>query len=693
MIDSNEDAHEPFWQAIAQYGRSDVQGLIEAEERTRPDRIAAAFERGAAQRDQPGHGEDQHLFDRMWVGQDLEEVNRALQEDMARDLDDAKACRDSTTAPAHGLYSLTRNTRLIAFHHCFGEYGRHSPGRLTAENQQLLLELLWHRTALKNDIAMTRRSTWWMAGSENHDLNSKVTSLLVSAMLADEPDYATRTLPDLGYGCAPGYHKAGFNPLGAADPDRIGTERANWSDGKCYTPADHYEAWVAYMSEYLLERVRRGFFLENGSPGYMRYTVSYLLLLYNFCLDERLKQQVRMFLDLFWTDWALQQLGGLRGGPKTRHHKEAGGYDAMSDWARFHLGGMGLTTANYCQQLIGNYAFNPMLWEMIIDRAGLGTFAYIARGIGEEEDTCPRPMGVERTMTGNCVSRMIKYSWVTPDYVLGTQMDHPLAVHSHLSTAGRWQGLITADPDARIATVSLSTAADRMSSTGEYCMELVYHSVQHKQVLITQQRRRWMQINPDWFPSPEDLHEAPFGIYIGSGWPTREQRDGWLFLEHGDTFAAINILRLKADPDPMAWAKGTDRYEGGVELDPDRYTWNDDRTILRLVNRFSPIIIEAGRRADSPTLADFQRKILSNKLEIHRTVVTRETRIIIVYQGIEAEEIVFNAANHADIPTIGGEWIDYQHPMTFDAPFLRSEYNSGAVEVTKGEHRQVLDFN
>jgi len=692
MADLTGETHELFWRQLSEYGVSDIPELMAAEERSRSARIEAAFRKGASR--DPARQADQTLFDRMWLGEGLPEADRQLLDDFDHDLATLKAWKQGSTAsPAHGLYSLSRNARLISFYFCFGAGSRIFPGRLAPETEERLLELLWWRTMDKNDIAISRRSTWWMAGSENHDLNTKTTNLLASAIFAETPAYASKVLPDQGYGCAPGYMKAGFNPAQVSDPGRQGTGRANWSDGKDYTPADHLDAWVSFMKEYLLERVKRGSFLENGAPGYMRYTISYLLLLRNFGPDEALKKLTDQFLDLFWADWALQQLGGLRGGPKTRHHKSAGSYDAMSDWARFYLGGQGLTSANYCQQLIGNYAWPPLVWDLVLDREGLGSFAYVARGIGEEEDTCPRPPGVERTMMGDCESRMVKYSWVTPDYVLGTQMDHPLAVHNHLSAGGRWQGLITSDLNSRIVTVSLEKFPGKASADGTYSLELMFHSAQSRQVLITQQRRRWTQINPDWFPAYEGKVEVEFGIYVGTGWQTRCEHGGWLFLEQGDTFAAIRILRLKADPDPLAFAKGTDRYAHCVDLEEVSYTWNESGTILRLVNKFSPIIIEAGRRADYPTLAEFREQILSNKLEIHRTVNTQETRIILVYRGAETEEIVFNAANPVDIPTVGGIPVNYSHPKTFDAPYLQSDYGSGVVSIEKEGRKLVLDFD
>lgn len=721
--------HTDFWRFISACTASDIDELVEEERRTRAARVQKAFEDGARADTSgvPNHAAfvDQRLFDRMSIGENLAAVNEELRGDLSKDLDLTKARKtDPSVTPAYDLYNLTRNTRLIAFYYHFGDpdrrgseprqrkqprtaaiahagsdhaggkqAGRDHAGRLEPETEALLLELLWWRTLEKNDIAIARRSVWWVAGSENHDLNTKVTNTLTSAIFAAHPDYADRVYPNQGHGCAPGYMSAGYSEPAIADPSRTGHGRASWSDGKEYRPADHLDAWISFLTEYLAERARKGFFLENGSPGYMRYTIGYLLLLYNFCPDPALKEQTKMFLDLVWADWAIQQIGGLRGGPKTRHHHDAGKYDAMSDWARFYLGGQGTTTAIHTQQLIGDYELSRTHWELVVDRAGLGSFAYVSRGIGEEETTCPRPSGVERTMIGEVESRFVKYAWITPDYILGTQMDHPLAVHNHLSASGRWQGLVTEDVNARVATVSLRLFPGKTRPGNDYSIEQMYHSVQSKQVLITQQKRRWTQINPDWFPAYEDILDVEFGVFVGTGWETREERDGWVFLQHKGTFAAIRILRLKSDPDPMAFAKGTDRYRLSTELEQESYSWNESQTVLRLINRYSPVIIEAGRGADYGCLDEFADQILANKLEVHKTVNTQETRFVIVYKGIEAEEIVFNGANPIDVPTIGGKKLDYSYPKTFDAPYLQSAYDSGVVEFTKSGRRITMDFN
>ena len=662
-----------------------IDDLMAEEQKTRSERVQQAFEAGAKS---DFSGRDRQLFDQMWLGQNLDEVNKELVEDFQAELADLEACEENDVQPGQSLYSLWRNPRLITFYYWFGSKSTQMPNRLSSEAEKNLLALIWARTRYKNDIAVAQRSTWWMAGSENHDLNTKACNLLSARIFAGEPEYADLAYPNLGYGDGIGYGESGYGG------QEHGGGRGNWASGQLYTASDHYDAWLGYLNEYFTERAKRGFFLENGSPIYMKYTIGYILLIHNFGGDESLKEKTAMFLDLMWADWAQLQIAGLRGGPKTRHHKTAGGYDSMSELAMFYLGGEGKTSFNYPQQILSDYAWPSIVWELALDRKGLGSFAYVSRGVGEEETTLPRPLGTERTMMGDTSSRLVKYSWVTPDYVLGTQMDHPYALYNHLATAGRWQGLVTTDPDARLVTVALDTPAAEAEDGNAYDMELVYHSVQHKQVLITQQRRRWSQSSPDWYPANDNRYDREFGLFLGNGWDRIEEKDGWVFAEQENTYVAIRVILLAAEADAKAWAKGTDSFRGNVVLRPDCYCFNSDRTILQLTTRYSPIIIEAGRRADHPTLENFEDMILQNELTLHRTVVTRETGIVVVYKSRAVNtEMVFNATNTSDVPTVGSEYIDYEHPKVFDSPFIQSDYESGLIEISKDEHKLVLDFN
>jgi len=692
---SEAKSRDAWFRSLMAPGDVSVQKRIDelmAQERdTRPARVRLAFEQGA---ESDFSGRDRQLFDMMWLGREVDDVNAELAEDCRSERADlAEGEADPSRKPKYGLYSLWRTPRLITLYCWFGSKSKHMPGRLSPEAERSLLDLLWERTRHKNDIAVARKSTWWMAGSENHDLNTKACNLVTSLIFAEHPDFRDRVYPNLGYGDGIAYGESSY--YGQDGAERHGGGRANWADGREYRPRDHYEAWLQYLNDYFTERAKRGFFLENGSPTYMKYTIGYILMVHNFCGNEALRMRTAMFLDLMWADWAQQQIAGLRGGPKTRHHKTAGGYDSMADLAEFYLGGVGKTSFNYTQQILSDYAWPRIVWELALDREGLGSFAYVSRGIGEEEATCPRPLGTERTMMGDTRSRFVKYCWVTPDYILGTQMDHPHALYNHLATAGRWQGLVTRYPDARLVTVALDPPDGATEGNTAYDMEFVYHGLQHKQVLITQQRRRWTQSNPDWYPAKDAQYDRAFGLYLGPGWDRIEEKDGWILLENGDVYAAVRVVLLEAEDDPKAWAKGTDRFRGRVVLRDDCFAFSADRTIVRLTDRFSPIIIEAGRRADHATLEDFAEMIAHSRLEIYRTVVTRSTGVVVVYRSAAdgSEEMVFSAANTSDVPTVGGEHIDFEHPKVFDSPYIQSDYESGVVGIRKGPHRLDLDFN
>ena len=129
-----------------------------------------------------------------------------------------------------------------------------------------------------------------------------------------------------------------------------------------------------------------------------------------------------------------------------------------------------------------------------------------------------------------------------------------------------------------------------------------------------------------------------------------------------------------------------------VKLRTDSYTWHQDLSILMLEDAHSPVIIEAGSRRDYPTMSDFAVDVLDNPIALYKTVMPGSH--ILVYKGCseEAPEIVFNAGV-PQIPTIGGEPVNYRYPMTFDSPYLQSEYGSGKILIQYGGEQHSLEFN
>lgn len=628
-------------------------------------------------------------FAKMLLNEDLETANRLLVEEL-------KKSSDANT------WGLLQTPLYCRFYYNFSNRVGKYPGRMTPETEKLLLETLWDRTSAKNDIHWARQSTWYLDGSENHDLNAKACNLVTSRIFMNEPDYKDRIYPDYGFGGSYHYGHAGYYGPDI-DPDtRHGGGRANFSDGKEYNAADHYEAWLTFLKTYFRERAERGFFLEYGSYGYTKHSLNMVELAYQYSGDKELHALLDDFLTLFWAEWAQVTISGIRGGPKTRHHKTVGGPKdkEVADLVSFHLGGPANAGVWWYWNLINDFKLHPVVWKMALDREGMGSFSYKARGIGEEENVLPRPLGTERSLVVDADARFLKSTYVTPDYTLGTQMDHPSAVHSHLSITGRWHGMtFSQSPEARIVPVNLTDGLNKYKKKSPYDMEAMYQTVHHERTLIVQQSRRWYAVHPEWYPVNADYNQ-PVGIWIGNEWDRRVERDGWVFVQSGKAYATVRpVLWDEAyEKEHKKKTSGNQVYFNApddaptVKLRTDCYRWSEDKSLLLLEDKFTATIIEAGSKADYPTLEAFMADVLDNPIALYKTVVPGDNVLVYTGCGDDAQEIVFNCGAR-QIPMVGGESIDYSYPMTFDSPYLKSEYKSGKIRVEYDGESLDLDFS
>jgi hypothetical protein len=659
------------------YAQADIPRFIAAALESKQERVFHAFSEATGEGLREAFAQ---LFAKLWLGRDLDETNKELLEVL------------TTSNPAvqqeyrlNDHWCLAINQQFYHMYYAFGAGGSVAPGRLYPQTEKALLDVLWERMKYKDDIHLARLSTWWMIGSENHDLVAKVSSLISSQIFMNEAEYRDRVYPDLGTG---GGNKYWFHRMYAREAVDGPQGRADEKDGKAYTAADHYRAWVAYFDEYFTERAGRGFFLEVASPGYMGVTLSYLTDIFDLCEDEALAEKAEKFMDVVWADWAIDQLNGVRGGAKTRVSSGTRWEDAMYQMARFYMGGKGSAQTHYFTQLLSAYELKPLHWHLALDRAGLGEFAFISRKPGEEEDNWPRPLGTERSLLCDTDSRFVRYSWVTPDYILGCQMDHPAAVHSHLSIQARWQGITFKGQDGpRVYPTDIVTDTDgnpKVTRSKGYL-----RTVQTKNVMLLQQARRWRQVNPDWFPA-KDISSLEYGIYFTDNLDRIEEKAGWTFVEHGDAFLAVRpVMGEYAE----GWTILEDDASPGLTsaVIEDSYVWSPDRRMMFLKDKYAGMIFEASRREHHESLDVFITDILDNMLVLEKTVVPGWH--ILRYKGCgeDAEEIYFNLAN-AEIPMVGGERLDYTPRMLFDSPYLKSEYNSGKLHIEHAGEVMELDF-
>jgi hypothetical protein len=656
------------------------QRMAEAES-NRAFRMAHAIRVGAS----GGVSKAVQAFNKMLLNEDLETANQWLAEDLTKMLDE-------------DTWSLLSTPLYCRFYFCFSSRAGTFPGRLKPEVERQLLDCIWQRTYLKNDMAWSRQSTWWLDGSENHDLNSRACNLVSSRIFMNEPEYKDRIYPDYGFGGAYHYGPSGYLGKDVDIASRHAGGRANLKDGHAYKAADHYEAWLAYLKNYFLERARRGFFLENWSNVYTKHTYNMIELARQYGGDDELKKIINDFLTLYWADWAQKEISGVHGGPKTRH-KGVGGYDSSTSVIMPHLGGPASGDIWHYWNLVSDFRLPKVVWEMALDREGMGVFAYQSRGIGEEQNLWPRPLGTERSLICDTESRILKYTYVTPDYTLGSQMDRPALAQSHLSIANRWQGMTFAQSAAsRIVPVSFpeTELAHPKPDTAH-----MFACFQHKDVLLCQPARSYLRISPTWFPGGGNLN-APrtvIAVYVGTEWDRQIEKDGWVFVQKGNAYAAIRpVLWDKAFEEAKAGkAGGTQIYFNSpkdaatARLRLDSYRWSADKSLMELEDAYSPILIQAGRKADYPTLEAFMTDVLDNPLALYNTVVPGYNILVYTGNGKGAPLLVYNAGT-ADVPTIVAKPVNYSYPMTFDSPYLKSDYKSGKIRIRYGDNKLNLDF-
>ena len=616
------------------------------------------------------------FFARLWVAETDMEL-KSVNEDLYR-IFTTKGSPEWNQYGFNELWNLSRTHFLLRCYNTFSARADgEKKGRLEKRTEDALLELLWDRTIHENDIYITRNSTLAMDGSENHDLDSKVGSLLASKIFMEHPDWSDKVLPNSGKGSGAGYWFHRDGDLNVYGPEGLADWRGD--DTKEYVSRDHYEAWVQYFHRFIKDRAKSGFFLEKASGHYMTYTMGYLIDMHTWCGDEALKQATADLLDVIWVEWAIDQLHGVRGGAKTRYKYQPyptpeGLRDAFSQIGQFFFGGPGYAQHNYFSTILSDYQMPPIVWLLAFDKESLGESP--ANYIGEP--------GLERTIVCNPTSRLVRYSWITPDYILGTQMDHPGVTHNHLSVAGRFQGLSFAEPrGAAVYVKGIEDEKEFTSPARSYPYNnTMIRSVQDEQVAIFQGARRVLRQSPAWFPN--ETHQL-VGMVVGLSMTQHmEEENGWIFVQNGEGLLAIRVvegLQVPMTGGANAANKGVVDYpleSVHVDLVETPYKWNASNDKILFDDPWSPVIFEAGRLEDFGSLQAFKDYIHGNKVTLLKTVVPGFYRLRYEFGANNENRIDFNAAN-LQIPRINGVPVDYDPAYLFNSPYLQSEYQSGVI--------------
>ena len=511
-------------------------------------------------------------------------------------------------------WSMDTLCRIVEF---YGREGSRRAGQLSPEAEDAALEMMWLWAKENSALAEAEwreSKTWRVLRSENHHLQGFTTAWHFSKLLMREARYRDRKCDD-----------------GA-------------------TAAEHYAAWTEYAREYLRERAGKSLFVEIANDGYNAESLKGIYNLYDFATDAELKRRAGLFLDLYWGTWAEEQLGGVRGGGKTRIYPTIlstmglSGSIARLAWFYFGLGRPTPPHGSDYTMLTSDWRPPLVVVDLALDPAGRGEYEIRQWPLGLAVPGYSHPPEYRlRTDFGG----IFRYSWCTPEFILGTLMfeSQPLDAWTDISSQNRWQGVIfAAHPDARIVPQVRALSRNRAYNT--------FWSVQRRGTLITQKLKG-------------SKGAGEMRVWIASaGLRDRTESGGWLFVRAPGAFAAVRP------------AAGSYRWQDEGAGNRGQWLVPDDP--------WAPVIIEVARARDAAGYETFRQHVLAAPLRFQNGVLQ--------YQGLGGDTFTF-FADYSAPPKINGQTVDYQAPKSFDSPFIQSERDSGLVTIRKGGRRLVLDFN
>lgn len=518
----------------------------------------------------------------------------------------------------------------------YGSQSQHFSGRMGPQAEQAVLKALWQwaAPACRREMTLPERD-FWVWGSENHHAQAWASFWGAAEIFRQHPDYRDR----------------------------------RYADGS--TTAEMAQALTDYFKRYARHRAATGLLVECNSD-YNKYTLGGWYNMADFAADPLLRQRMKMLLDLYWADWAIEQIDGVRGGSRHRcypgQNSNTGTSGQGLSWYHF---GLGLPRSQHPSCMCAATTFYrpaPLVVALALDTAGRGEYAYRSRRPGlaqpQSADEPPRnfvadpshPFHVKQGINAlnPADGALVRYSWCTPDFVLGTSMveARPREDWTAISSQNRWEGVIFAgNPNARIYFQPLQPRRGSVYNA--------HWSVQNKGVLIVQRLKttnaRGARL---WFD--RSLR--------------RTERDGWVFAEAPRAYAAVKVV-----DGGTAWESDTVAQHRGGKGATDLGMW------LKCQDEFSPVILEVARKSERFDFAAFQAAILGNPL--------RWENRRLEYRSSHYATLLSLDTTYGQPPTIDGQPVDYQPKRVYDSPFLRSEFGSGVVTITKGEERLVLDFN
>jgi len=521
-------------------------------------------------------------------------------------------------------------TRLLEL---FGSKGVYAPHRMSMEAENTAKQLIWKWLEPRARLILVDPSKdWWIWGSENHHLQAWFSMWGALNLFSRDADYNERVFAD---GSTVPKLKLVFD--------------------------DYFKRWIR-------NRATRGLYVECGSL-YLKYSFSGFYNFVDFSDDLELRRLAKEFLDLCWTQWALEQVDGVRAGSRHRCYPGLSSTQegACSELAWYHFG-VGLPKSDHPSVLCAattSYVPSAIVGTIVHRRTLLGSYEITSRQPGLSDPSVtftanflndPQyPFYVKQgvyTLDPQCRS-ILRRTYATPDFILGSTMlpALPRESWSSISSQNRWDGVIfSGDGSPRIFI-----QPQRPINGSIYNAQW---SVQNKGVLLIQRlpftNAKTQRI---WFSRTLKCQE----------------KQGWIFTEAQNAYAAAKVV-----DGAWQWEPDGPAYWRGNQSKPTTGSW------LAPLNEFSPLILEVVPKSGYHNFKAFQDAVLHN-------VLRREGNHI-DYSSAFYHTTLTLFTDFKSAPKVDGIALNFEPQMSFDGEVLRSSFGSKTVKLHVFDHDYLFRF-
>lgn len=517
---------------------------------------------------------------------------------------------------------------------------------LLRELRQEILAMMWiwvYDNSVITETEYRQSKTWYVWGSENHHVQKYSAVWGFLSILRGEEEYRHRVLED-GFGLE-----------------------------------EHFQAWSAYAREWIRERGRKGLFVESSNGNYNGETLKGISVIFRYAEDPELRRLAGQLFDLYWASWSIEQLGGVRGGAKSRIYPKRGirGEDTFLRLAWYYLG-MGeerRIQGNDLSFLLSDYRLPAVVRELALRTEERGCYENCQRILGLAADGCYQPMWYHLdTEYGG----LVRYTYCTPRFIMGSYHMEPRPSRdwTMISSQNRFQGVIFSNHrDARVV-VQCVPNIEKFASGIERSYNQFW-GVQSKGSLITAklptsegsgQMRIWYHAS-----CQEDMVVSGNRIY------TRNTQAG--------CFIALWVVE-----GAFSWMEGTGAEEGcpgktkGTEEGCLR-TAEDvgNGRFLMVEDEKTPIVLEI---VPEEMFESYERFQETCEKEGRRAVRGKGS---LTCRSVYGDSLSFHDDCSA-LPEINGREIDLRPDYAFYSPYLREAWNSGEADIIFGGKRLHLSF-